>query len=848
MIESYYRSGERDLLRRIFPEIMLILMLIGSSAFTIKVQPVKAWTGTVYIRADGSIDPGDAPIQRDGGIYTLTGNITSGGDGIVVQRDNIVIDGTGHTVQGTEAQRSRGIDLWNRHNVIITNLEIKMYGYGIWFEQSYENAISRNRITYNYRGISLNDAAFNTINENEITNNGQGINNLGEWWAASNQITENNITNNGEGISLGYAGNNIISENNIAANSANGIRLFSSQHGWFYNSYNRIFRNNITANGCGVTLMTVGNDPTVPFCTYSNRIYENRIVSNGLGVCLNDVYLNNSYGDTSNCIFHNNFDNNTQQVHASTLGSACILDDGYPSGGNYWSDYNETDLYNGDYQNETGSDGKGDIPHVIDANNRDNYPLVKPWKPFEHGTIYIQADGSVDPSGAPIQREGDIYTLTDNIVSITNGIVIERNNLTLDGAGYTLQGSETGTGIAYGRENMTVQNIQIKAFYFGIWVGSSSNNNIIGTNITENTDGIRLYSSSNYNRISGNNIKENHLHGIVLNSSSKYNSITENNIENNWEDGIWLDESDNNNISGNNITKNYYVMWLGYSSNNNSISGNNIENNFDGICLYLSSNNSIYHNNFIDNTRHVYDYSWDYPELPPSINTWDDGYPSGGNYWSDYNGTNMFSGFHQNEMGMDFIGDTAYSIDANNRDRYPLIKPYGVAHDLGITNATASKTIVAEGYSMNVNVTIANYGTANETFTLAVWADSPTHKYLQLIEVTLTARNFTTVTVTWSTLGFTKANYTHYVEIYQVPGETDVSDNSLIDSWMIVTIPGDANGDFKVDGKDIAIIAKAFNTEPGQWLWNPAADIDNDLKVDGKDIAIAAKYYSAHYP
>jgi len=60
---------------------------------------------------------------------------------------------------------------------------------------------------------------------------------------------------------------------------------------------------------------------------------------------------------------------------------------------------------------------------------------------------------------------------------------------------------------------------------------------------------------------------------------------------------------------------------------------------------------------------------------------------------------------------------------------------------------------------------------------------------------------------------------------------------------VTVTFPGDVNSDLKVDGKDIAFLAKAYNTRPGDSLWNPDADVNNDGKVDGKDVATAAKNY-----
>jgi len=58
-------------------------------------------------------------------------------------------------------------------------------------------------------------------------------------------------------------------------------------------------------------------------------------------------------------------------------------------------------------------------------------------------------------------------------------------------------------------------------------------------------------------------------------------------------------------------------------------------------------------------------------------NVWNDGYPSGGNYWSDYTGVDEKSGPNQDQPGSDGIGDTPYFIDGYNQDRYPLMYPRG---------------------------------------------------------------------------------------------------------------------------------------------------------------------------
>ena len=280
---------------------------------------------------------------------------------------------------------------------------------------------------------------------------------------------------------------------------------------------------------------------------------------------------------------------------------------------------------------------------------------IQPGKAWT-GTVYIRADGSIDPPDAPIITYDNVtYTLTDNITSSTNGIVVERDNIVVYGAGYTIQGTGSGTGIVLsGRNNVTIRNTNVKEFGDGVNGEAASHITISGNSITNNSHtGIALHSGENYHNISGNSITMNKFRGIYL-------------------AGSW-----HNSICGNNITNNGYGIYL-YSCAYNTISRNTIANNSQyGITLEDSSIIDIFHNNFLNNTNQIsivgksHVYVLDRPFF-----VWDNGYPSGGNYWSDYTGMDEEKGPKQDQPGSDGIGDTAYVIDENNTDRYPLMNPW----------------------------------------------------------------------------------------------------------------------------------------------------------------------------
>lgn len=237
--------------------------------------------------------------------------------------------------------------------------------------------------------------------------------------------------------------------------------------------------------------------------------------------------------------------------------------------------------------------------------------------------------------------------------------------------------------------------------------------------------------------------------------------------------GIYLDHASNISLIGNVIADNAeYGVYLDWSSNN-TIRENAICNNWLGILPWYSSENTIYHNNF-NNTIQVHTES--------SANTWDGGYPVGGNYWSSYIGVDKFSGPNQNFSGSDGIGDTPYIIDSENKDRYPLIKPYS-QHDVGIINVTPSKTVIPRRENLQINITTLNYGTYTETFNVTAYANEIEIQTQTLIQPTRTS---ITITFVWETCNIDKGTYIIRAYATPVQGEIDTTDNTFTDGIVFI--------------------------------------------------------------
>ena len=555
---------------------LMILFLIGMLGVAIKVQRVKA-SGTIYIKADGSVDPSNAPILNVNNVsYTFTSNIN---DSIVVERSNIIIDGAGYVIEGNGT--GRGFKLQSISNVTIKNTKIKGFEFGIYLQS-----------------------------------------------ASSNTIYGNNITNNDYGIYLSGSSNNNISENNIVNNNEYGIWLFSS-------SDNVLSKN--VMNGSKYNFYVRGTESThfIQSIDVSNFIDGKPV-----------YYLVNQKDLSLNSATH------PQVGYLGLINCYNVTVEGLTLTNN-WQGLLLA------YTNNS---------RITGNNLTSNYYGV--W-------LFSSSDNALSENNLINNDYGIYFDSSSNYNSIS------RNHIT--------NNIKSGIGLDLSSNNTFFEN-NITSNQVGIALSNSSSNSLFRNNITANSlYGIDLFSFSNYNNISGNSIT-NKDYGIIL-SASLHNSIFRNNITANNYDGIVLDESSNNSVSGNRITNNgMRGIYLDYSSNYNSIYENNITSNQVGIELGESSNNKLFHNNFIDNTEHVDIFMSGY------ANFWDDGYPSGGNYWSDYTGV---------DSDYDGIGDSSHEIDADNRDNYPLMGMFSSFNtSVGYTVNIISNSTIEDFEYFELNNTI----------------------------------------------------------------------------------------------------------------------------------------------
>ena len=166
-------------------------------------------------------------------------------------------------------------------------------------------------------------------------------------------------------------------------------------------------------------------------------------------------------------------------------------------------------------------------------------------------------------------------------------------------------------------------------------------------------------------------------------------------------------------------------------------------------------------------------------------------------------------------------------------------------HDIAVTGVLTSKTVIAEGFSLNITVTVENQGTRVDTFNVTTYANATT---IETKEITLPSENSTTLIYTWNTTGWAKGNYTITAYATPVLHETDTTDNTFVDGWVVVTIHGDVDGDFDVDIYDVVKITGIYGSKRGDPQFNSNSDLDDDGEIKIYDVVMCTSHYGQKYP
>ena len=639
----------------------MILLSMGGPAYA---RPKE----TNFILADGTVS-GTSNIQRNGALYTFTGNITGS---LTVEKDNVVIDGAGFTLEGG----NRGIVLAQRQNVTVKNTRLTLEGgYVFDLTNASDCVIVGNSLIGTPQpipglplpqpharligpiGLNFLFSMNNTIRDNNMTN---GFYAFTLQSSEKNVIIGNNITDSVVGFDIQNAQGNIL-RNNRADNCDQGISVRA------YSGYN--FDNDVDASN------TVDGKPIYYWLNVNGGIVPSDAAYIVLVNCTNIVVQNTNpqgimLGFSSNSTLTKvNMAGRGDGINMLGCSGISILDCDLRDGAI------AIDIENSSNNTISGNDISNFITRGISMGNASNNIIV--------GNRFFNCS----PAIAPFQD------------SVSLGNLVISNNFTDNGRAITVQGNMEI------QNNTFVGNLQAILCYSGA-------NTIMGNTFTGNGQGVILQSTGNVlknNRFDGNNDSlpinganfDNDIdpsntlsgkpmcywvnqHNQTVSSDAGFvalvncSGITVQGLTlTNQPQGILLAFTTDANVTGNLIANNTNGIYL-YASSNNYFIGNNVTGNYyavyisGGTVAFLggpmsytpSSGNIFHHNNFVGNNQTLYDLAGVYAVgSPPSENIWDDG--AEGNYWSNYTGA---------DANGDGIGDSVFIVYARNTDNHPLMQ------------------------------------------------------------------------------------------------------------------------------------------------------------------------------
>jgi parallel beta-helix repeat protein len=682
------------------PLLVLLLFLSVVLVSFPQIGVVKGQDSSVFIRADGSVG-GTDKILRDGIVYIFAGDVFN--RKILVEKDNIVIDGAGYTLIGAEG---RGIVLSERKNVTVKNTKIEMEGgYGIYLVDTLNSIICNNTVTGDAYNIKLWRSYNNTIEGNTVTNAFRGIL---IYDSDDNTITGNLVTDGVVGIELENCANNVLRNNEMRNNRANfEVRSYPT-----YRVINDVDTSN-TIDGAPIYYWIDEEDRTIPSnagcvvlvnCT-GITAQNLHLSKNGQGILL---FSTTNSTLNQNTVISSRGGRGIELVHSSNINIIENTVQNFSSGIHLQESSNNLITKNSIIHNDRGI--------MTESNSKENTILENEiasndYGISERGGNNILSKNRIIANDYGISVHSSSNMISDNIISGNNemGIILDAGSNTLTGNNVT-DNSNYGIYISSGN---TLRNNRMS--------NNRYNFDVRGTNFENDVDTSNLVDGKSIIYwVNQQDKTVTHDAGYVALVKCENITIQNLNFSNNG-DGIFLAFTNHSVITGNTLTNNNNGIKF-WGSSSNRIVGNNIRENGNGIFFsgasfldvfhYPSPNNIIYYNNFIDNENNVADVagSWWIQDSTPANNIWDTG--NEGNYWSNYNGT---------DNNGDEIGETPYVIDEENQDNYPLMSPVNI-FDAGIWEWTPHSVFVLSNstvsdFSFNPESALVQFNIEGETGT-----------------------------------------------------------------------------------------------------------------------------------
>ena len=196
----------------------------------------------------------------------------------------------------------------------------------------------------------------------------------------------------------------------------------------------------------------------------------------------------------------------------------------------------------------------------------------------------------------------------------------------------------------------------------------------------------------------------------------------------------------------------------------------------------------------------------------------------------------------------DIAGTTITMLHSNSTitENETQVYTFGADPNVVLMNILPSKTVVCQGFGLQVNATVADLSGVNATTDVTLYANGTIIGTQNALNVS--GWDSANACYALNTTGLAYGNYTISAYAWPVPGETNTADNNLTFGWVKVTIVGDVNGDGKVNLIDVFSVALAYGSYPGHPTWNPNYDINNDFEINLIDYFTTALNYGKTDP